>query len=82
MFHRGSRTLLLTDAVVFVPQDAPEIVPRPQLSTAGALPWCVLRCLDVVPVLTSTCMHVHQGFRMLVEVTFPCARTAGRTSAW
>ena len=39
MFHRSSRTLLLTDAVVFVPQDAPEIVPLPQLSTAGALPW-------------------------------------------
>jgi hypothetical protein len=41
MFHRASCTLLLTDAVVFVPQDAPEIVPRPQLSTAGALPWYV-----------------------------------------
>lgn len=42
MFHRASRTLLLTDAVIFVPQDAPEVVPQPQLSTAGALPWCAL----------------------------------------
>jgi Domain of unknown function (DUF4336) len=56
MFHRSSRTLLLTDAVVFVPQDAPEIVPRPQLSTAGALPWCVLRCPHSVSVLISICV--------------------------
>jgi len=38
-YHRASRTLLLTDAVVFVPQDAPEVVPRQQLATAGDLPW-------------------------------------------
>ena len=43
MFHHASRTLLLTDAVVFVPQEAPEVVPRPQLTTAGSLPWCVGR---------------------------------------
>lgn len=49
MFHRASRTLLLTDAVIFVPQDAPEIVPQPQLSTAGALPWCApVQCLQVI----------------------------------
>lgn len=40
-FHKASRTLLLTDAVVHIPADAPEVVPRQQLQTAGQLPWYV-----------------------------------------
>ncbi len=44
-YHRASRTLLLTDAVIYVPKEAPEVVPRPQLATAGSLPWCASRPL-------------------------------------
>ncbi len=38
-YHRPTRTLLLTDAVVLVPPEPPAVVQRRDLLLAGGNPW-------------------------------------------
>ena len=38
-YHRPTRTLLLTDAVILVPPEPPAVVQRRDLLLAGGNPW-------------------------------------------
>lgn len=38
-FHAASKTLLVTDAVVYVPEDPPEIIPRKSLLEIARDGW-------------------------------------------
>lgn len=75
-FHKASRTLLLTDAVILVPPEPPAVVQRRDLLSAGAeLPLRMPCCNGSVPGESSEAearqtrgMHLYCTYQVIPKV--------------